>query len=320
MLNNMSWKAHIEKIVTKASRALNLIQRACTIFPRSTREKLYNSMVLPILDYGDILYDNAPFNIKEQLNKLHRKAAVMCTRAYRHTETTRLLQELGWLSLDRRRHMHKLTLFYKIKNHLTPPYLSSLCPPLVRDRVQGYRLRNTTNVTNTRWRTTRASNSYFPSTIVQWNALPLTLRNIPTFKQFKSQLKAINSVSSPHFFGQCDGYPAVLHTRLRLLLSGLDDHRFSYNLIENRYCQHCPRKIENNMHFFLDCPRYAAQRQTLVQSIGNILPEFTTTSKKHKLNLLLHGSPNINTHKNHDLQKVIESYIVETHRFDIITT
>ena len=52
--NDMSWKPHIEKIVSKASSALGVIQRAGPILSRSVREKLYKSMVLPIMDYLDL--------------------------------------------------------------------------------------------------------------------------------------------------------------------------------------------------------------------------------------------------------------------------
>ena len=318
--NDMSWKPHIEKIVSKASSALGVIQRAGPILSRSVREQLYKSMVLPIMDYGDVIYDNAPLYIKEKLNSLHRRAALMCTRAYRHTESNRLLQELGWCSLESRRQIHRLNLFYKIKNNLAQPYLSSLCPPLVGERAERYNLRNRADVTSTAWRTTEASNSFFPKTVANWNALSPSLKNLGTLKQFKAQVKAFFKIQVPHQFVRCDGYPAVLHTRLRLGLSALNDHRFSYNLIENRYCPNCPRKIENNMHFFLDCPQYAAQRQILMQSISGVLTDYITFGKRHKINIVLTGSQNINNETNSKLQTIVECYITDTHRFNINTT
>ena len=49
-----------------------------------------------------------------------------------------------WETLDARRNKHKLVLFYKMYNDLTPPYLSSLVPPLVQN-VSRYNLRNSNN-------------------------------------------------------------------------------------------------------------------------------------------------------------------------------
>ena len=41
----------------------------------------------------------------------------------------KLYHELGWESLEYRRNKHKLTLFYKILNGLTPAYLYELVQP-----------------------------------------------------------------------------------------------------------------------------------------------------------------------------------------------
>ena len=77
-----------------------------------------------------------------------------------------LLGELGWETLQERRSKHKLIIFYKILNGLTPEYLSALMPPLVSD-TNPYNLRNSDNVQSFRARTNIFSNSFFPSTIIQ---------------------------------------------------------------------------------------------------------------------------------------------------------
>jgi len=315
--NDMSWNLHIQKILLKANGALSCIQRASMFLTRSTKAHLYKSLVLPIIDYGDVIYDNAPMHLKEKLNQLQRKAALMCTRAYRHTESMKLLQELGWNSLESRRKMHRLNLFYKIKNKLTRPYLSSLCPGTVGERAERYNLRNRNDISKSALRTSKALNSYFPKTANEWNALSPSLRNLTTYNHFKSKLKALIKVEIPHHFVQCNGYPAVLHTRVRLGLSALNDQRFSYNLIDHRHCPFCPRQIENAMHYFLVCPQYAAQRETLMQNISGILPNFNSLSKKQKLHTLLYGTPNINIAMNIRLQNMVELYLVNSHRFEI---
>ena len=41
---------------------------------------------------------------------------------------------VGYVSLSRRRLIHRLTLFYKITNNMTPQYLADIVPPTVGDR------------------------------------------------------------------------------------------------------------------------------------------------------------------------------------------
>ena len=56
----------------------------------------------------------------------------------------KLYHELGWETLKNRRNKHKLILFYKILNGLTPAYLYELFQPYL-PRQSGYNLRNENN-------------------------------------------------------------------------------------------------------------------------------------------------------------------------------
>ena len=57
----------------------------------------------------------------EQLDKLQRKVSLLCTGAFRITSNEKLLKDLGWPKLTNT--SHRLVLFYKILNDLTPQYL-----------------------------------------------------------------------------------------------------------------------------------------------------------------------------------------------------
>ena len=94
--NKLTWEDHVNNLTTRANRRLNILSRYRGIFPRSALEKLYKTMVRPILEYGDIIYDNCPAKTSIAIERVQRRAAIICTGAYRHTETQRLLQDLGW--------------------------------------------------------------------------------------------------------------------------------------------------------------------------------------------------------------------------------
>ena len=119
--NNMSWSSHINGILAKAEKKTG----SKYILPRSYLVKLYKSMILPLLDYCDVIYDSCTMYESEQLDKLQRKASLLCTGAFRITSNEKLLKELGWPKLTNtsRRKSHRLVLFYKILNDLTPQYL-----------------------------------------------------------------------------------------------------------------------------------------------------------------------------------------------------
>ena len=50
----MSWSYHINEILAKAEKRLSIMQRSKHILPRSCLDKLYKSMIRPLLDYCDV--------------------------------------------------------------------------------------------------------------------------------------------------------------------------------------------------------------------------------------------------------------------------
>ena len=69
------------------------MRRSKHILPRSCLDKLYKSMILPLLDYCDVIYDSCTMYESEQLDKLQRKACLLCTGAFRITSNEKLLKE-----------------------------------------------------------------------------------------------------------------------------------------------------------------------------------------------------------------------------------
>ena len=58
-------------------------------------------------------------------NKIQSEAARIAIGATKLVSLNALYNEIGWESLEKRRLDHKLTLFCKMLNNLTPQYLSS---------------------------------------------------------------------------------------------------------------------------------------------------------------------------------------------------
>ena len=137
----------------------------------------------------------------------------------------KLLSELGWETLQERRSKHKLVIFYKIINRLTPDYLSDLLPPIVQDNVT-YNLRNANNMRSLRACTNLYFNSFFPSTIRAWNKLPDEIKGASTVSAFKYQLNK-HQKPPPMYFHAGTRKGQILHTRIRMECSSLNSHLYS---------------------------------------------------------------------------------------------
>ena len=73
-------------------------------------------------------------------------------------------------------------------------------------------------------------NSFFPSTVIEWNKLDLDIRNSESLISFKNKvLKFIRHSENSIFL--CNNPKRIqLLTRLRLGLSHLREHRFKHNI------------------------------------------------------------------------------------------
>ena len=183
---NLNWNDHIESTNVKAKKRINCINNIKLLLPRRSLCSLYKSMVLPIIEYCDVIYDNCTLRNSLHLENVQRRAALVCTGAYRHTSNDALFAELGWQPLRIRRQIHKVSLFYKVVNSLTPPYLKSIIP---RSTGHQYRLRSDANaslpIRYSRLSCTR--NAFVHSTVKLWNNLSVDARSVESLPCLKKR-------------------------------------------------------------------------------------------------------------------------------------
>jgi hypothetical protein len=85
--------------------------------------------ILPMLDYGDVIYKLAGKGALERLDVLYHLAIRFATNAPYRTHHCTLYSSVNWSSLNTRRKTHWLMLIYKTLLGLTPPDLRYLLQP-----------------------------------------------------------------------------------------------------------------------------------------------------------------------------------------------
>lgn len=104
--HKLSWVSHIKTIKGKAIKSLNLIKMLSSHSFGSDRKlllKIHQSIFLPILDYGSILYVTANKNLINSLNSVHHSGVRIATGAFKTSRTTSLLVDAGLPPLHFRR-------------------------------------------------------------------------------------------------------------------------------------------------------------------------------------------------------------------------
>ena len=73
---NLSWSDHIEDIIKKCNQRIGILRRVYDLLPMETRLTLYSSLILPVLDYCDIICgDKDNKSLMDDLQIIQNKAA-----------------------------------------------------------------------------------------------------------------------------------------------------------------------------------------------------------------------------------------------------
>ncbi len=84
---NLTWSDHLNNISTKINQRIGLLRRIKAFIPLKTRLIIYNALILPLFDYGDIIWgDKNNSSLMNQLQVLQNKAAktILDAPAYPH--------------------------------------------------------------------------------------------------------------------------------------------------------------------------------------------------------------------------------------------
>ena len=189
---------------------------------------------------------------------------------------------------------------------------------LIRNRVKFYSTRSSQidNISNIKTRSNFFRNSFFPSTITEWNKLDRDIRNSDSLNVFKlSLLKFVRPVANS-VFEINNPYGLKLLTRLRLGLSHLRYHKFRHNFQDciNPICV-CGLEIETTTHFLLHCPLFQSARQSLLINIKKIDENILEKHGELITKILLYGDEKFNLSCSKCITSSTIEFLVSTERF-----
>ena len=164
---------HLNNVLSKVNKTIGLLRKLQAFLPRQSLVTVYKAFLRPHHDYGNIIYDqtyNDSFHQKIQL--IQYNVALVITGAMRGTSREKLYQELGLESLCKRRWYRKLCYFFKIFKGQSPSYLFRILPSVSK----AYNTRTNNNISLFSGKHNSFRNSFFPSTVSEWNNLDLKIR------------------------------------------------------------------------------------------------------------------------------------------------
>ena len=146
------------------------------------RETAYHSLVRPQLEYASAVWDPNHKKHISQLEQVQRRTARWTVGNFdRHASVTKIMQDLGWRTLDQRRADARLCLFFKVIHGLVAVPL----PDYVQYSNRIFRYCHSMTFRQVYTSRDYYKYSFFPLAIVQWNSLPeavACLQNLEAFK------------------------------------------------------------------------------------------------------------------------------------------
>ena len=129
---NIFWRPHIQKIVTKVSQTVGILGRAKSFMNETQLTSLYNTMVLPHLQYCLINWGNfrqdSNLGMKKNLLGLQKCLVRIICNANRIAHADPLFHKLNILKIDDLYEQTVRVFSFKLFRNMLPQVISSMIP------------------------------------------------------------------------------------------------------------------------------------------------------------------------------------------------
>ena len=114
---NLNFKQHVDKLLVKVSKRIGVLGRIRNNLTVDAPNKVYQSLVLPVMDYCDVAWSSIGEKERDKLDRAQRRAAGIVLK----TKDSDAENNLKWLPLSMRRDMHTINLTFECLKR-SPPF------------------------------------------------------------------------------------------------------------------------------------------------------------------------------------------------------
>ena len=185
----LNWNNQIDSVCLNISRRITLLKQLSKYVNRDSLKLYYNSYILPIFDYGCLIWSRCTDNNTKRLLKLQKRAARIILKADIMTPSETMFKELQWLSFTKRIQYHTFIMMYKAFNGQTPTYITEMFTKVSEIHKRNLRSRDNAELRVPFAKTAYFENSFSVSGAKLCNSLPIETRGISDINSFKNAIK-----------------------------------------------------------------------------------------------------------------------------------
>ena len=176
---------HLRSFFRKLGHRLTVFNRIRHVLDRKTRIAYFNGLVLPHLDYADIIWGDQP-GLKAEMDQLQafQNRFAKKIELKKKLSSAEALKLLNWMPLSSRRFAHRVKLVQNAIKGEIPQHLNCF------KQIANHRweLRNNYLPRLVRPRTEWRRRATYYKAITDWNSLPKSLRTLMPRTIFDSRL------------------------------------------------------------------------------------------------------------------------------------
>ena len=122
--SSLSWEKHISRTRKKCYSGLSQLRRLGSI-PPNLKKQLYNSLVLPHLDYCSVVWQEASMILLKSIEQVQNYGMRIILGKPPRSPSEDLRQQLQWCTLAQRRKQFRLSLIHRCVSGSVPDYLKN---------------------------------------------------------------------------------------------------------------------------------------------------------------------------------------------------
>ena len=181
--NHLNWELHVDYICKKVRQRLGVLKRVRDCLNDETALKLYNALIMPIIDYCDVTYSLCSAKSTKKLDRLMAKGGKILLKLPYDTQSRKVLNNLKWMYFKERSYFHRCVQMYKCVNTMCPEYLSCKFK-----NISHYNTRQVNNLNTIKCKTSMGQRSFTYSGAHAWNDLPGAIKLSPSISVFKDSV------------------------------------------------------------------------------------------------------------------------------------
>ena len=186
--SHLTYKEHVSKLVKQIKQRLFVFQKIRPFLTLSLAKLYLNAVVLSKISYCLPIWGLTTTEIVKPIKQLYNRAHKICVDLPLRSHQCIALERACALSFENYHLFTLLKLYYQIENNLTPKIISSLLPRFPLERRITRSIVNQENPVP-KFNNNYGSQSFFYFGAVNWNVVPLVLRDTSSVVAFKRHYK-----------------------------------------------------------------------------------------------------------------------------------